>query len=400
MLDYLISAVVGIMLGIFTGLAPGIHINLVSALIVSLSPLLLSYVSVMHLAAAIVAMGVTHTFLDSIPSVFLGAPDEEKALSVLPGHQLLLQGLGYHAVRLLVIGSIFGLLAGVAMLPFFIWLFPKAYAVVQPYVGWILLAVAVFIVLRQEGFLKKILAAIVIVVAGVMGFVAFDSVREPLFPMLSGLFGISSLLLSLNRKVQVPLQRNDEKVFVPKIESAFAIFGGSIAGSLITLLPSTGPSVAATVFSTFVTRLRSYSFLVFIGAVGTVDFISSMTALYTIGKARSGAIAAVEALTGSINANSMFLLVAVALLAGAVSTIITLHLAKKFAQLLPRMNYAAVAVAVISFISVLAFWISGLRGIILLATASFLGLIPPLAGFSRTTLMGCLMVPVIVWYLV
>jgi putative membrane protein len=64
--------------GIVSGLTPGIHINLVSVLVVSLSPKLSGLVSPLSLVVFIVSMGITHTFLDFIPSIFLGVPDAEK----------------------------------------------------------------------------------------------------------------------------------------------------------------------------------------------------------------------------------------------------------------------------------------------------------------------------------
>ena len=47
------------------------------------------------LAMTIVAMSIAHTFLDFIPSTFLGAPECETALSVLPAQGMLLEGSGY-----------------------------------------------------------------------------------------------------------------------------------------------------------------------------------------------------------------------------------------------------------------------------------------------------------------
>ena len=89
MLDVLLAVLAGVCAGTITGLSPGVHINLVSVLLFSASSVLLGFVSPLALAAFIIAMGITHTFVDSIPSVFLGAPDEDKVMAVLPGHKLL-----------------------------------------------------------------------------------------------------------------------------------------------------------------------------------------------------------------------------------------------------------------------------------------------------------------------
>src|SRR3989344_7847617 len=117
LLEILIAILIGCLLGIITGITPGIHINLVSVLILSLSPFLSQYISLLTLAIVIISMSVTHTFLDAIPSIFLGAPDSGMEMGVLPGHRLLLQGRGYEAVVLTAIGSLFAVIMMVVFAP-------------------------------------------------------------------------------------------------------------------------------------------------------------------------------------------------------------------------------------------------------------------------------------------
>src|SRR3990167_9497900 len=88
----------GTAVGIFTGLVPGVHINMVGSLIASSSLLILSSLNPIYLVVFIVSMSITHVFVDFIPSIFLGAPEEGTELSVLPGHEMLNQGLGFHSV--------------------------------------------------------------------------------------------------------------------------------------------------------------------------------------------------------------------------------------------------------------------------------------------------------------
>src|SRR3989344_5136920 len=111
MIEEIIVAIsIGVLAGIVTGLTPGIHINLVSVSLITISPFLLQYTSPLIITIMIIAMGITHTFLDAIPSIFLGAPDPETALLILPGHKMMLKGKGYEAVILTVIGSIISLI--------------------------------------------------------------------------------------------------------------------------------------------------------------------------------------------------------------------------------------------------------------------------------------------------
>lgn len=80
----IISIMSGFLLGIISGLTPGIHVNNFALILVALSPFFLDLnVAPFYIAVAILSNSITHTFLDIIPSIFLGAPEADTALVVL-----------------------------------------------------------------------------------------------------------------------------------------------------------------------------------------------------------------------------------------------------------------------------------------------------------------------------
>lgn len=114
------SVLAGYLLGIISGLLPGIHTNNFALALVAFSPFLAEKgVAPFYIALIILSNAVSHTFHDIIPSVFLGAPDGDTALAVLPGHRLLLEGAGAEAVRLSALGSAGSVVASMLfVLPF------------------------------------------------------------------------------------------------------------------------------------------------------------------------------------------------------------------------------------------------------------------------------------------
>src|SRR3989344_14766 len=114
---------IGIIIGTLTGLAPGIHINLVAAITLSSLPLL-AFVSPLSLAVFITAVALTHTCVDFIPSIYLVAPQEDTYLTVHPGHEMLKQGKAHEAILLALLGVIIGLLISLPLIPFYIFLSP------------------------------------------------------------------------------------------------------------------------------------------------------------------------------------------------------------------------------------------------------------------------------------
>ena len=90
-IEFIFALLSGILVGTIAGLLPGIHVNLISVFLLSILAFFLNFLQPIILAVFIVAMTISDTFVSFIPSIFLGAPDEDSVLSVLPGHELLLK---------------------------------------------------------------------------------------------------------------------------------------------------------------------------------------------------------------------------------------------------------------------------------------------------------------------
>ncbi|HJO02028.1 MAG: tripartite tricarboxylate transporter permease [Candidatus Woesearchaeota archaeon] len=399
-LEFLIAALLGIMAGIFTGLIPGMHINLVSILLVSSSAYLLNFVSLPSLGVFIISMAIAHTFLNVLPAIFLGAPDADTALGVLPGHKLLLKGMGYEAVKLTVIGSLFSLILAVSLIPLLIIIVPKIYQNLQPHIGWILLVVVIYMMLVEKGLDKKFWAFTVFLMAGILGILVLTmpNLKQPLFPMLSGLFGISMLIVSLSNKVEIPKQRITDTIKIPKFENVRALIAATFSGSFVSFFPGLGPAQAAILGSQIMGRLSTYAFLILIGGIDTVNMAVSLVSLYAIDKARNGAVLAIREILTTIDINTLILFLAIILLVGGIVTFLTLYLTKFVIKLIGRVNYSMLALAVIVLITILVFYFSSWLGLLILIVSTGIGIIPNIVNVKRSHSMGCLMLPVILFF--
>lgn len=401
MLEILVSVLLGCVFGTFTGLIPGVHINLVSLLLLSLSGALLSIASPLTLAAFVVSMGVVHSFLDSIPSVFLGAPDADQVLNVLPGHRLLLRGMGYEAVKLTLLGSLLCLLFTVPVMMLLIPVVPAVYEFISPHIGWILLGVVVFMILRCWNVEKIFWSFFLFALSGVLGIIVLgmNGLAQPLLPMLSGLFGVSSLLLSLNSSTDLPLQRVTEMIKVKKWNMVKVLPASVFSGSLTGLFPGLGAAQAAIIGMQLVGKIGSYSFMVMVGGINTVNFVFSILTLYTIEKARNGAILVVKDILGGLDFYGFLALLAVALLAGGVATYLAFAITKVFSKLISKVDYTKLCLGVIGFVSVLVLIFSGWLGVLVMVVSTLIGMIAPMLNVGRNMAMGCLLLPVILFFL-
>src|SRR2546425_1472063 len=159
-----VFTLLGVAAGVVTGLAPGLHVNNVArlllasraafeALVLAAFPSAGPEELIAILSSFVMGTVVGHSFLDFIPSVYLGAPEEKTALSVLPGHRLLLAGEGHVAVRLAARGAIAGAVASVLLLiPLRLFLGPPldAYERGKGAIPFILIGIAALLVLSEK----------------------------------------------------------------------------------------------------------------------------------------------------------------------------------------------------------------------------------------------------------
>lgn len=398
LLEVIVAIIIGCLFGIVTGLVPGIHINLVSVLALSLSPLLFQITTPLIVSVFIIAMAITHTFLDTIPSIFLGAPQEDTALSVLPGHKLLLQGRGYEAVMLTLIGSLFSLILIIILSPLIAIIISKIYPFLSKIMGYLLITVCIILILKEPR--SKSWALIVFLLSGVLGIatLTMPNLKSPLFPLLSGLFGTSMLTTSLLQKVNIPKQKIGE-INVDKKTATKAISSSLVSGGLCSFLPGLGPSQAAILGSQFTKNLKSEGFLILVGGLSTINMVLSILGLYVIDKARNGAIVVVSELLGEFNMSHLILFFGVAMVAAGIATFLTIIFSKLFSNIMSKVNYNALCVSVICLITILVALMSGPIGLLILVVSTALGIVPVEANIGRNHLMGCLLLPVILYFM-
>ncbi len=453
----------GIATGTGTGLAPGIHVNNVAVLLLASRPAFEAAVLALFPAAGpedLVAvlssfvMGVVigHSFLDFVPSVYLGAPDDRTALSVLPGHRMLRAGEGHLAVRLAAKGALAGVFVSLLLLvPLRLVLGPPlgGYERAKGAIAFILLGIAAVLILaererrvRNRSGARRVVAsrarqrAIALglfLLAGGLGYVLLDTpwltawnwfplgqrVSDfgslVLFPLFTGLFGFPTLLLSSQGPTAIPPQDLGRRPVADRRGLARGIASGSVAGALVSWLPGLS-SGAATALAQLLSRGRNeepkaeanQEFMVALGAVGTATSLFTVAVLFIIDRARSGAAAAIQELaSGQVTAWDpvtqppalLVVLAASAALAAVVAYPVTVLCSRLAARHVHRVRYDMLARGVIVVLVAMIAVLAGAAGLMVATLAALLGLVPPLAGVKRVHLMGALVLPVVLLYL-
>lgn len=388
-IELIVVTLLGITAGVLAGLIPGIHPNLFASLILlyfyGLDPVLLS--------VFLLCSGISNSFVAFIPSIFLGAPESENSLSVLPGHKLLLEGRGYEAIKLSVIGGIIGGITAIILLPALI-LISVWYKNFKFLIPFGLIAIIFFMIFSENGIKKKIISAYVFIFSGIMGLLFLDF--EALFPVFTGFFGLPLLFISFIRKTKLPEKISFE---CENINPLGASLVGAIAGIIAGIFPGIGSSQASMISQEILGKKSEREFLIAVGCITTVDIIISVFAIYIIGNPRSGIAQAIMNLIGKFSLEFLILFISIALFSIFISAYITIKLGKAFVFCIQNIDYSLLSRNAFIFLFFIVFLFSGLKGILLCITAFLIGLLTNIAEIKRTHLMGFLILPTILFYI-
>ncbi|VVB73739.1 Tripartite tricarboxylate transporter TctA family protein [uncultured archaeon] len=389
----LIPLLVGILLGIVAGLLPGVHPNAISYL--------LGYMpaDAMDLSIAIIASAAANNILSLIPAIFLFVPDTETVLSVLPGHNMVQLGLGRKAIVVCGWAALLSLLFLLIILPVSFAALPSAYSAIRPVLGPLLAALALFFLFeeRSKGIGGLAKGAFVFLLAGALGVVVLDSplLAEPLFPAFTGFFAFSSLLLS-SGNASIPKQESWPSAVPDKMRAlATVVLFGSLLGVAADLLPALGSPAQLATFGSPLMAGSPSMFLALTTSITVGHSANSLVALQTIGKGRIGATAMVNDLIGQPSTGTTLVLLAAFFIATAVSIALLFVLSDLFIRFIGKVDLRKVNVLLFIYLLAAVLYTGGVAGILVAATATAMGTLPPLLGVRRTHLMGFLIVPTI-----
>lgn len=498
-------SLLGAGLGSLTGLAPGLHVNTLALVMVAFAPVLLSLLeeasalfgagresAILLLVAVIVSASVAHSFLDLLPSIFLGAPEEGTAMSVLPGHRMLLEGRGLEAARCSAYGGLVGAAAAVAAcLPLSLALGPplNLFPLLDAVTPAVIVIALVSLVLSERGrrlqaciivrsaapaeavlsiarpvpvdgqevtvhgtvekgplgrrYLRtstvrwrlkwarrlegqvriegrwsvrraagreRLLAVAFLLLSGMLGITCTEA-RLPLsdvfegmgqsilFPLLTGLFGLPSIIASLS-STGVPPQEGGPEGPGDLLAGLRGAFSGALVGWFPGISSTTGVIIASALDRRRNAEADTRSYLTMVSAVGTSSTVLGLLALVLVFKGRSGAMLAAKEVLGADGAAMIappspwfpLLLISV-MVSAAASYRLTLSLGAWFARAAAGADLRLLNRGILVLLIVLVLVFCGLPGLLVLGIATLLGLLPPRLGIGRVHMVGCLLLP-------
>ena len=378
---------IGIALGTFTGLVPGVHANTI-AFIALYSPLEKN----LGFALLIVSMSITHSFVDTIPNILLGAPSEETFLAILPGHRMLMRGKGLEAIDLTIHGGLIATVFSLMLMPFF-FSFAQKYGEQLPIaIPGVLTGVLLLMVLSE----KNILGAVAVAgLSALLGLVTLSSgIREPILVLVIGFFALPSLLQAAGTGATIPEQ---EKAVMKKAHVKTGLIA-AIASGIISVFPGIGPSQAALAVMHLHGRITEKGYLVLVGGINTANLLFSLLMLFALEKTRTGMALAIKN-TLEPDFGTTLTLISGAILAAGMAALITREAAKAALTALRKMDYTKTSLLIAAGLGLLVALLAGVPGIAACASACGISLFGAMSRVRRSECMSFLMAPTIFYYL-
>ena len=417
-----LASFLGTVTGILTGLVPGIHVNTVTALLLAGSASCAAIgIDYSALLAFTCSLAISHTFFDVVPGLFLGVPGDE-TFALLPAHRLVKRGEGEAALRLSVLGSAAGLIIGLLVVAALLTLGNVIGAVeslINPWMFLVLAGVSLILIATDRPWSWSL---VTFLASGLLGVAVLgsplvaggaDAPVNALFPSLAGMFGVAGLLFAIGTAggsgLPAPDGRanNSPALGLPAVRAAWAGGRGGLAGLMVGLLPGLGGANAAALLlllerwrgrrGTGDERDRAY--LVTTSSLNTSEAMFAIVALYLIGRSRSGASIAVEQiLGGSVTRPDLLQILLFMTVAGAGSCLIMWRLGRRFAAGFRSVDDLGLNWSVVVFLTVLTSLLLGGGGLVILGSATAVGLIPCYFKVRRAQLMGFFLVPTMLFY--
>ncbi|WP_136601845.1 tripartite tricarboxylate transporter permease [Salinigranum halophilum] len=386
----------GVALGTVSGLVPGIHANAFALLLAATAPTLSGPSA--GVAVAVLAAGVTHTFLDVVPALALGVPDAAMAAGSLPGHRLVLGGRGREALRLSALGSGGALLCALPVAVPLTALVRRHESLLSTSLPFLLVGVFVLLVLAERRPWRMVAAAFLVLLSGALGLATLDrpfdgfvAVGGVLTPLFGGLFGVP-VLVDAARGSGVPAQDGVELATRPLAVGRAAV-AGVAGGGLVGYLPGVSAGVAATLALPFAGREDpDRTYVVATSGANTATAVFALFSLVALDAPRTGVTVALRA----VGPPPLATLLTATVVAGVVSAVLVPVLGDRYLAAAGQVGPRTTSLVACGLLCLLSGLFAGVGGVVVLAAAGVVGLLPVRLEVRRVHLMGVLAVPLVV----
>lgn len=394
----ILDIVLGVIVGFLFGLIPTLHINFVSQLFLLLGLFVVFPDKFYFFLSIAIAQQVT----SYIPQTFFSVPNTENIMALFPLHRLFLKGEALLALFLTFIGSFFGALFAILLLPFLFLLFSSLIGF-NYFVSFAIIFTLLSFLYFEKSLKGRLIILFIILSAGCLGLLTLKynvSLKEPLFVCVVGLFTLPLLLKSIFEKKKRVIQRtNLKKLNLKTKKSILLSFFGTLASLLIILVPSFSSSQASTIVSRIKRNLSSKEYIILFSSVSMSALIFSFFLAMFFYKPRLGYVAILLLENQIPPRQEIFLFIITILISLSLILLILNSLIKEITMFINKINLNKANISILIIACLLVFFISNPFSILILILSTLIGYVPIHYQKSRVILMAYIMIPTLLFYI-
>jgi TctA family transporter len=393
----LIDIIVGVCAGVLFGLIPALHINFVAYLFLYFG-LFTIFPDRFYFFLSI---SISQLITSYLPQTFFSVPNVENIMHLFPLHRLYLKGKAFNALLLTFIGSFFGAIFAILLLPFLYLLFSSLIGF-NYFVSFAIIFVFLSFLYFEKTMFDRLIVFFILLSSGALGIFTLKynfGLKEPLFVCVIGLFSLPLLLKSIFEKPVISKQVINANFNYPLNKSLWWSFIGSISSLFIILVPSFSSSQASTIVSRFKSNLSSNIYLILFSSISISALIYSYFLAIFFNKPRLGYIAVLLTKNQIILKIDLILYVVAIILSVGITIFILSSILENTVYFFSYLNLNLFNIIIFIFCVLLVIFISGLSAIPFLLLSYIIGSIPLQYNKSRVLLMGYIMLPTLLFYL-
>lgn len=393
----LLDIFLGVLLGIVFGLIPSLHINFISFLFLSFSFFLIFPDKFYFF----LSLSISQLITSYLPQTFLSVPNVENIMSLFPLHRLFLKGKAHFAIFLCFIGSLFGALFAILLLPLLFLLFTSLVGF-NYFISFVILFVIFSFIFQEEKRKDKLIVIFIILSSGLLGILTLKyniSIKEPLFVCVIGLFSLPMLVRSIFEKKIKIKQEIETKLVFPKIKSIIYSFIGSLSALFIILVPSLSSSQAGTIVSRIKRNLSSEEYIVLFSSISISALIFSFFLASYFFKPRLGYVAILLLENQIPFKTNIFLFIIAIILSVSLTILIINSFLENIIIFINKQNLKIVNIIILCIIIIFVIFVSKIKSLPILFLSFLIGYLPIRYNKSRVILMCYIMIPTLLFYI-
>jgi putative membrane protein len=415
----LLVASAGAVVASILSLVPALHIYNVAGFIILATATLGDLLPPEFLAMFFLGLITGYAMLNTIPGIFLSAPDDSTLFVVLPGQKYLLQRRGYEAAVLTGIGGLGGIAVLALLTPVASTLFPALRAILQPHLHWILWTVIAFMLLSEwpkgsdrapagwrrwwDGWKSLTAGLVAFLLSGLLGFILLyrslvpvTTAYQNLLPAFIGLFAVPWILQNILSRIELPEQHIAKTVDATPWLFLRGTFAGVLGGLFAAFFPVVTGGIGGFIAGHATAQRDDRLFIISQGASKVVYYVGGFLLFFVPGLhlTRGGMAWMLSSLWSTYTPQSYYLAVAAVVLTGVISFFLLLLMTRLVIKLVAKVSYRWVSLGTLAMLLAIVVAMTGLGGLLICAAATGIGLIPVLWGSRRMNCMGVLLLPI------